>query len=58
MHYGLGLTDNFSLNVANVVGIGLATLFRLYCYRRWVFLYAEGEAPVAEQLEPETSAST
>jgi putative flippase GtrA len=55
VHYGLGLTDNFSYNVANVLGIGLATLFRLYSYRRWVFLYADGEAPAAEQLEPETS---
>jgi len=55
VHSGLGLTDNFSYNVANIIGIGLATLFRLYCYRRWVFLYAEGQAPVAEQLEPETS---
>jgi putative flippase GtrA len=53
--YGLGLTDKFSYNVANVIGIGLATLFRLYCYRRWVFLYADGDAPAAEQLEPETS---
>jgi len=41
--------------VANIIGIGLATLFRLYCYRRWVFLYAEGEAPAVERLEPETS---
>jgi putative flippase GtrA len=53
--YGLGLKDTFSYNVANVIGIGLATLFRLYCYRRWVFLYADGQAPAAEQLEPETS---
>ena len=42
VHSGLGLTDNFSYNVANIIGIGLATLFRLYCYRRWVFLYADG----------------
>src|SRR5260370_5390152 len=55
VHSGIGLTDNFSYNVANIIGIGMATLFRLYCYRRWVFLYAEGEAPAAEQLEPETS---
>jgi putative flippase GtrA len=55
VHYGFGLTDNFSYNVANIIGIGLATLFRLYCYRRWVFLYADGDAPAAEQLEPETS---
>ena len=51
--YGLGLKGTFSDNVANVIGIGLATLFRLYCYRRWVFLYED--APTAEQLEPETS---
>jgi putative flippase GtrA len=57
VHYGFGLTDNFSYNVANIIGIGLATLFRLYCYRRWVFLYADGEAPATEQLEPETSAT-
>ena len=55
VQHGLGRSDNLSLNVANLFGIGLATLFRLYCYRRWVFLYAEGEAPAAEQLEPETS---
>jgi putative flippase GtrA len=55
VHSGFGLTDNFSYNVANIIGIGLATLFRLYCYRRWVFLYAEDEAPAAERLEPETS---
>jgi putative flippase GtrA len=53
--HGLGLTDNFSLNVANIIGVGVATLFRLYCYRRWVFLYADEQAPAAEQLEPETS---
>jgi putative flippase GtrA len=52
---GLGVKDTFLLNLANIVGIGLATLFRLYCYRRWVFLYADGDAPAAEQLEPETS---
>ncbi len=56
VHYGLGRTDNFSLNAANIVGIGLATLFRLYCYRRWVFLMAD--APAAEQLQPETSSTS
>jgi putative flippase GtrA len=52
--YGLGLEDKLSYNVANIVGIGVATIFRLYCYRRWVFLYAD-DALLAEQLEPETS---
>jgi len=56
VQHGLGRTDNLSLNVANIVGVGLATLFRLYCYRRWVFLHAgEPAAPSAERLEPETS---
>ncbi len=52
--YGLGLKDTFSYNVANIIGIGLATMFRLYTYRRWVFLLADAE-PLAEHLEPETS---
>ena len=52
--YGLGLKDKFSYNVANIVGIGVATIFRLYCYRRWVFLLGD-EAPLSEQLEPEKS---
>jgi len=53
--YGLGLTDTFSYNVANLLGITVATMFRLYTYRRWVFLAADGEPPAAEQLQPEIS---
>jgi len=52
--HGLGLNDKFSYNVANIIGIGVATIFRLYCYRRWVFLIGDG-TPLAERLEPETS---
>jgi putative flippase GtrA len=52
-HYGLGLTDTFSYNVANIIGIGVATLFRLYTYRRWVFLDLPGGPLDAERLEPE-----
>ena len=55
VHYGLGLTDTLSYNVANIIGIGLATMFRLYTYRRWVFLMDDGTALTAERLEPETS---
>ncbi len=54
VHYGLGLKDTFSYNVANIIGIGIATIFRLYCYRRWVFLMAD-DALLTEQLQPETS---
>jgi putative flippase GtrA len=52
--YGLGLEDKLSYNLANVVGVGAATVFRLYCYRRWVFLMAD-DALQQERLEPETS---
>jgi putative flippase GtrA len=41
--YGLGLTDTFSYNVANIMGVAVATLFRLYSYRRWVFLITDPE---------------
>jgi putative flippase GtrA len=54
VHYGLGMDSKLSYNVANIIGIGVATIFRLYCYRRWVFLMAD-DAPLPEQLEPETS---
>lgn len=36
--YGFGLTDKFSLNVANVIGIGIGTIFRFWSYKRWVFV--------------------
>lgn len=36
--YALGLDSALAENVsANVVGIGLGTLFRLWAYQRWVF---------------------
>lgn len=50
--YGLGLTGTFSYNIANITGIVVATIFRLYSYRRWVFLAV---AEPAAQFEPETS---
>lgn len=54
--HGMGRRDALALNVALILGVGIATLVRLYCYRRWVFLRAPAaEPPAAEQLEPETS---
>ncbi len=52
----MGHTDTLSYNVANIAGIIVATMFRLYTYRRWVFVAADAGPPAAEQLEPETSA--
>jgi putative flippase GtrA len=53
--FGLGLKGTFSYNVANILGVTVATLFRLYTYRRWVFLMAGGEPVDAGHLQPEAS---
>jgi len=35
--YGLDRTDLLALNVANLIGIALGSLFRFWSYKRWVF---------------------
>jgi putative flippase GtrA len=49
------ISDNIS---ANVIGVGLGTLFRFWSYRRWVFPAIEEEpkvgGPTAHQGEPAT----
>jgi putative flippase GtrA len=49
--YTLGLHDTLSLNIANIVGVGLGTLFRYWSYKKWVFL--EATEPIPMEL-PET----
>jgi putative flippase GtrA len=53
--HALGHHDTLSNNIALVCGVAIATLFRLYSYRRWVFLAPPAEPPAAEQLEPEVT---
>jgi putative flippase GtrA len=53
--YGLGRTDGISYNLATVFGIGIATVFRLYAYRTFVFRLPTPASGAAEQLEPETT---
>jgi putative flippase GtrA len=45
--YGFGFTGKLSLNVANLVGIAIGTVFRFWSYKRWVF------PPSAEAIQPE-----
>jgi putative flippase GtrA len=54
VHYGMHMTDTLSYNVATTVGIGIGTLFRLFTYRKWVFL-APPASGAAEELQPEVS---
>lgn len=42
---GFDVTDKYLLNVAFLIGIVLATLFRFWSYRKWVWGLAAEEAP-------------
>ena len=55
----LDFTGVLALNIALIAGIGVATLFRFWSYRRWVFLARELPGPAdgargeeAEQAPP------
>jgi putative flippase GtrA len=50
-HYLLHNTDRISYNIATVIGIVFATLFRLFCYRQFVFT----DTPAVPPLEAEVS---
>jgi putative flippase GtrA len=54
--YVFGADDRFVLNVVKVFAIGIATVFRFWSYRRWVFLHPE-DALYARENEP-TEAET
>lgn len=40
--YGLGLTNVYHLQVANLVSIAVATAFRFFAYKQWVFPAVSG----------------
>ena len=46
--YGLSLRGALALNVANIFGTGLGTLFRFWSYRRYVWLHPEQVVAAAE----------
>jgi putative flippase GtrA len=56
-HYGLGLTDVVSTNIAaNGVGLVLGTLWRFWSFKRWVFLPNEPGTPTAAEAAISTTA--
>ncbi|MCF6524037.1 GtrA family protein [Streptomyces sp. JJ36] len=56
-HYGLDLTSPLADNLAkNVVGLGVATVFRFWSYRSWVFRYAV-ESPAETPVESPAAAA-
>ena len=51
-HYALGLDNAVADNIsANVIGLGLGTLFRFWSYRRWVFPALPDDASAEELAE-------
>jgi putative flippase GtrA len=54
VYYGMDMKSNLAYNGATVVAIGIATLFRLYTYRKFVFL-AQPPSSEAEELAVETT---
>jgi putative flippase GtrA len=49
-HYLLHHHDRLSLNIATVIGIVFATIFRLICYRKFVFNSIPPDQDAAEEL--------
>ena len=37
-HYVLGIQSGIAYNISQVIGTGVATLFRYWAYKKWVFL--------------------
>jgi putative flippase GtrA len=52
VHYGLGHHGGLAFNIATVIGIALGTIFRLWSYRKFVFLKVEEAPSLAEQVKP------
>jgi len=50
MVYGLGHHGRLAFNVATVFGIGVATIFRLFAYRKFVFHQVKVDGEQVEEL--------
>jgi putative flippase GtrA len=52
VHYGMNQTSGLAFNIATILGIALGTVFRLWSYRKFVFLAVEEAPSLAEQVKP------
>lgn len=53
VRYPLGQDSALMLQVANVVSIGIGTVIRFVCYRKWVFVHENAPAAVAHRASVE-----
>ncbi|MGL3198121.1 MULTISPECIES: GtrA family protein [Curtobacterium] len=51
-HYAMGLTSALADNVANIIGLGLGTVFRFWLYKVWVY---HPERTATADVEPVTT---
>jgi putative flippase GtrA len=51
-YYTLDLHDAISYNISMIVGTGVATLFRFWSYKKWVFLAKVQPAPAPVESLP------
>jgi putative flippase GtrA len=51
-YYELGYKSGLAYNLATIIGIGLATLFRLFAYRKFVFNNHQVPGDDADELAP------
>ena len=54
--YGLGYKSGLAYNLVTAFGIGVATIFRLWAYRTFVFTAAVPSGEAIEELQPEAAA--
>jgi putative flippase GtrA len=52
--YVFGLRSGIEYNAASVIGTGLATIFRYFAYRQWVFTAPAAESAFGSATAPET----
>ena len=52
VHYGMHETGGVAFNIATIIGIALGTIFRLWSYRKFVFLEVKEAPSLAEQVKP------
>jgi putative flippase GtrA len=50
--HGLHHSDRLSYNIATIIGIVIATVFRLFCYRKFVFHQVRNVEAPEEELAP------
>ncbi len=54
--YGFGLHSQLEYNAASVIGTGLATIFRYFAYRQWVFTAPAEQSVLAASAPDELAA--